>query len=182
MKQLMQHRSTARSAFLGRALALSMRLTVTRTVALALALSATSRVAHAQLADAKALTADAVKSMLAAAESKAKQNKWTVSIAVTDANGDLLGFLKLDGASVGTVQISQGKARTASRFGRSTKVYADRIANDTLNFLSVDGAYALQGGLPIVVGGRVIGAVGVSGATSAQDEEVAAAAIAAMKP
>jgi glc operon protein GlcG len=141
-----------------------------------------ARSADAQLVDAKALTADAVKAMLAAAESKAKQNKWPVSISIVDPNGDLLGFLKLDGASVGTVQISQGKARTAARFGRSTKVYADRIANDTLNFLSVDGVYTLQGGLPIMVAGRVIGAVGVSGATSAQDEEVSAAAIAAMKP
>ncbi len=145
-------------------------------------LLAAVRSASAQLADTKALTADAVKSMLAAAESKAKQNKWPVSISIVDPNGDLLGFLKLDGASVGTVQVSQGKARTAARFGRSTKVYADRIANDTLNFLSVDGVYTLQGGLPILVGGRVIGAVGVSGATSAQDEEVSAAAIAAIKP
>ena len=75
-----------------------------------------------------------------------------------------------------------GKARTAARFGRPTKVYADRVAADTLNILSVDGVIALQGGLPIVVGGRVIGAVGVSGATSAQDEQVAAAGIAAIVP
>jgi glc operon protein GlcG len=105
-----------------------------------------------------------------------------VSITVVDGAGDLVGFIKLDGASVGTVQVSMGKARTAARFGRSTKVYADRIAGDTLNFLSVDGVVALQGGLPIVVGGRVIGAVGVSGATSAQDEQVAAAGIAAIVP
>jgi uncharacterized protein GlcG (DUF336 family) len=139
-------------------------------------------VAKAQLADAKVLTASAVKKVLAAAEAKATQEKWNVSIAVVDGAGDLVGFLKLDGASVGTVQISQGKARTAARFGRSTKVYADRIAGDTLNFLSVDGVVALQGGLPIVVGGRVIGAVGVSGVTSAQDEQVAAAGIAAIVP
>ena len=145
-------------------------------------LLATARGAAAQLVDAKALTTDAVKNILAAAESKAKQNKWTVSIAVVDPNGDLVGFLKLDGASVGTVQISLGKARTAARFGRPTKVYADRVAADTLNVLSVDGLVALQGGMPIVIGGRVIGAVGASGATSAQDEEVALAGIAAIKP
>ena len=133
-----------------------------------------------QLADAKMLTAEAVKSLLASAEATAKQNKWNVSIAVTDAAGDLLGFLKLDNASTGSVQIAVWKARTAARFGRPTNVYADRILADTLTFLSVDGLVALQGGLPIMVGGRVIGAVGVSGATSAQDEQVAAVAIAAV--
>lgn len=154
-----------------------------RLLALAIALLAvTAQSAAAQLADTKALTVDAVKNILAAAESKAKQNKWMVSIAVVDPNGDLAGFLKLDGASVGTVQISMGKARTAARFGRPTKVYADRVAADTLNVLSIDGLVALQGGVPIIVGGRVIGAVGVSGATSAQDEEMAMAGIAAMKP
>ena len=140
------------------------------------------RVMSAQLADTKALTAAVVKNILATAEATAKQNNWNVSIAVVDGGGDLVGFLKLDGASVGTVQISQGKARTAARFGRPTKVYADRIQADTLMMLSVDGLIAIQGGLPIIVGGRVIGAVGVSGATSAQDEQVAASGIAVIKP
>ena len=155
------------------------RLLATATAAVVLAIT-TPRVSAAQLADTKMLTADAVKSLLASAEATAKQNKWNVSIAVTDAAGDLLGFLKLDNASTGSVQIAQGKARTAARFGRPTKVYADRILTDTLTFLSVDGLVALQGGLPIIVGGKVIGAVGVSGATSAQDEQVAATAIAAV--
>ncbi|MEP7380716.1 MAG: heme-binding protein [Gemmatimonadota bacterium] len=135
---------------------------------------------RAQLADTKALTADAVKTMLATAESTARTNRWNVSIAITDAAGDLLGFLKLDNASTGTVDIALGKARTAARFGRPTKVYADRVLSDTLTFLSVPGLVALQGGLPVIVNGRVIGAVGVSGATSAQDEQVAAAAIASV--
>ncbi|MCE9602716.1 MAG: heme-binding protein [Gemmatimonadetes bacterium] len=155
-----------------------------RRIATALAILAlpvaTPRAAAAQLADTKALTAGAVKALLAQAEATARTNGWNVSIAVTDAAGDLLGFIKLDNASTGSVQISLGKARTAARFGRPTKVYADRILNDTLTFLSVEGVVQLQGGLPIIVGGRVIGAVGVSGATSAQDEQVAAAAIAAV--
>ena len=153
-------------------------------IAIATLAVTTPRVSAAQLADTKMLTADAVKSLLASAEATAKQNKWNVAIAITDAAGDLLGFLKLDNASTGSVQIAQGKARTAARFGRPTKVYADRILTDTLTFLSVDGLVALQGGLPIIVGGKVIGAVGVSGATSAQDEQVdeqvAATAIAAV--
>jgi uncharacterized protein GlcG (DUF336 family) len=135
----------------------------------------------AQLADSKTLTLDAVKNVLMAAEAKAKANKWNVSITVVDAGGDLLGFLRLDGASAGTAQIALGKARTSARFGRPTKVYADRVLTDTLTFLSIEGLVTLQGGLPITINGKVIGAVGVSGATSAQDEEVAAAGIAAIK-
>lgn len=162
-----------------------LAMTALRRFALAAALLTTAAAParlHAQLADTKTLTADAVKAVLAAAEAKARANKWTMSIAVVDAGGDLLGFVRLDGASAGTAQIAQGKARTSARFGRPTKVYADRVLTDTLTFLSVDGLVALQGGLPIVINGRVIGAVGVSGATSAQDEEVAAAGIAAIKP
>lgn len=137
---------------------------------------------QAQLADTKALTASAVKKILVAAEAKAVENKWAVSIAVVDPGGDLLGYVRLDGASAGTAQVSLGKARTAARFGRPTKVYADRVLADTLTFLSVEGVYTLQGGLPIIVNGRVIGAVGVSGVTSAQDEQVAAAGVATVVP
>lgn len=144
------------------------------------ALTTAPNAAQAQLADTKALTADAVKTMLATAESTARANRWNVSIAITDPAGDLLGFLKMDGASTGSVDISLGKARTAARYARPTKVYADRVLADTLTILSVPGVVALQGGLPIVVNGRVIGAVGVSGVTSAQDEQIAAAAIAAV--
>lgn len=141
------------------------------------------RAARAQLTDTKALSAAAVRTILATAESTARANGWNLSIAVTDAAGDLLGFIKMDNASTGSVDISLGKARTAARYGRPTKVYADRVLNDTLTFLSIEGLVTLQGGLPIIVNGRVIGAVGVSGATSAQDEQVAAAAIAAvLKP
>ena len=150
------------------------------TVVFALALA--PRRADAQLADTKVLTREAVQAVLAHAEAMATTNQWPLSIAVVDAGGELLGFLRLDHASAGTAQIALGKARTSARFGRPTKVYADRVLTDTLTFLSVDGLLALQGGLPIVINGRVIGAVGVSGGTSQQDEAVAAAAIAAIKP
>jgi uncharacterized protein GlcG (DUF336 family) len=150
--------------------------------ALALTCLVAPQRAAAQLADAKVMTADAVKAVLAAAEAKAKAGKWNMSIAIVDAGGELLGFLRLDNASAGTAQIALGKARTSARFGRPTKVYADRVLTDTLTFLSVDGLVSLQGGLPIVINGRVIGAIGVSGGTSQQDEDVAGAAIAIIKP
>ena len=160
----------------------AQRNSVASIVVAAALITLAPRAALAQLADVKALTAGAVKRILAAAEAKAVENKWAVAIAVVDPAGEPLGFLRLDGASVGAGQISLGKARTAARFGRPTKVYADRVANDTLNILSVEGVTALQGGLPIIVAGRVIGAVGVSGVTSAQDEQVAAAGIATVIP
>jgi glc operon protein GlcG len=150
--------------------------------AAALTLIAAPLRAQAPLADTKVMTAEAVKAVLAAAEAKAKAGKWNMSIAIVDAGGELLGFLRLDNASAGTAQIAVGKARTSARFGRPTKVYADRVLTDTLTFLSVDGLVSLQGGLPIMVNGRVIGAIGVSGGTSQQDEDVAAAAIAIIKP
>ncbi len=164
----------------------SSRLVSARTLMVSLALGGAALVApqraNAQLADTKVLTTAAVKTILAAAEATARQNNWNVSIAVVDAGGDLLGFLKLDGASTLSVQIAQGKARTSARTGQPTKVYADRVMRDTLNILSVDGVYALQGGVPIRINGRVIGAVGVSGVTSAQDEQVATSGVETVKP
>jgi len=88
----------------------------------------------------------------------------------------------MDNASIASVDISQGKARTAARLRRPTKTLADGLAAGNLAFLTVEGVVALQGGLPIEVGGMVIGGIGVSGVTSVQDEQVAAAGIAALRP
>ena len=144
-------------------------------------LLATSVPAGAQLADAKVLTAAAVKNALAAAEAEATANQWKVSIAVVDAAGELQGFLRLDGASLMSVQIAQAKARTAARTRRATKDYADRITQGNLATLALD-VMPLEGGVPIVVNGQVVGAVGVSGVQSSQDAQVAAAGAAAVKP
>ncbi|MFN2317939.1 MAG: heme-binding protein [Gemmatimonadales bacterium] len=137
--------------------------------------------AHAQLAERPVLTLEAVKAMMNAAEAEAARNNWNVSIAIVDAHGDLLAFRRLDGAHLGSIDIAQGKARTAARLRRPTRALAEGLAAGNLAFLSVDGITALQGGLPIDVGGTVIGAVGVSGVTSAQDEQIAAAGIAALR-
>lgn len=137
---------------------------------------------HAQLADAKVLTQDAVRTMMNAATEFAVKNKWAVSIAIVDANGDLLAFRRLDGASLASIDISQGKARTAARVRRPTKALADAIAEGRTVLLSAPGIVAMQGGLPISLNGIWLGAVGVSGATSEQDEQVAAAGIAALRP
>ncbi|MDZ4674515.1 MAG: heme-binding protein [Gemmatimonadota bacterium] len=147
-----------------------------------LILAAFPALSTAQLADRKVLTLAAVKQMVNAAEAEAVRNNWNVSIAVVDEHGSLMAFRRMDGASYVSVEISQGKASTAARFRRATKTITDQLAEGRLALLSLDGVTALQGGLPIIVNGVVIGAVGVSGVTSEQDEMVAAAGIAALKP
>lgn len=137
---------------------------------------------RAQLADSKVLTHEAVRTIMQAATDHAVKNKWAVSIAIVDANGDLLAFRRLDGASLASIDISQGKARTAARVRRPTKSLADAIAEGRTGLLSAPGIVAMQGGLPISLNTIWLGAVGVSGATSEQDEQVAAAGIAALKP
>ena len=145
-------------------------------------LAVVGRPVAAQLADSKVLTQDAVKTILEAATDHAMKNKWAVSIAVVDANGDLLAFRRLDGASLASIDISQGKARTAARVRRPTKMLADAVAGGATVLLSAPGVVVMQGGMPISVAGVWLGAVGVSGVTSEQDELVAAAGIAALKP
>lgn len=153
-----------------------------RVIPLLAALALLPAMAQAQLTDRKVLTIAAVKQLMNAAEAEAAANNWSVSIAIVDEHGELLAFRRLDGASFASIEISQGKARTAARLRRPTKTLADGIAAGNLAFLSVDGITALQGGLPIMVDGVVVGGIGVSGVTSAQDEQVAAAAIAALRP
>jgi uncharacterized protein GlcG (DUF336 family) len=140
------------------------------------------RPSSAQLADSKVLTQQAVRTIMQAATDHALTNKWNVSIAIVDANGDLLAFRRLDGASLASIDISQGKARTAARVRRPTKMLADAVAGGSSVLLSAPGLVLMQGGLPISLNGIWLGAVGVSGATSEQDEQVAAAGIAALKP
>lgn len=137
---------------------------------------------EAQLAEQRVLTLAGVKQIMNAAEAEAVRNNWTVSIAIVDGHGELLAFRRLDGASLASVDISRGKARTAARMRRPTKALEDAVAGGRLALVTVAGLTMLQGGLPISVDGVVIGAVGVSGVTSQQDEQVAAAGIAALRP
>ena len=156
-----------------------------RSIALALVLLASTVPApaslQAQLADAKVLTSEAVKNAMAAAEAEALANGWRLSIAIVDAHGELLAFLRMDGASLPSIDIAQAKARTSARGRQPSKAYADRIANGNLATLALD-YMPLQGAVPIVVDGVVVGAIGASGASSAQDEQVSMAGAAAIHP
>src|SRR3954469_9084707 len=129
------------------------------------------------LGTAKFITLEAAKKMAAAGEAKARQNGWNVAIAIVDASGGLILFHKLDETQPGSIAVAQGKARAAALFKRPSKAMEEAIAGGKQAFLTIEGIVPMQGGLPVIAEDKVIGAVGVSGVTSAQDEQVAQAAI-----
>lgn len=131
--------------------------------------------ASVTLADAKAAVAPAV--------AEAAKNKWTMAIAIVDTAGNLVYFEKMDGTQLGSVSVAIEKARSAALFKRPTKVFQDGVAagGEGLRLLGLTGAMPVEGGLPLVQGGRIVGAIGVSGGTSAQDGQSAAAGAAALK-
>jgi uncharacterized protein GlcG (DUF336 family) len=144
------------------------------------AVLATAAIASAQVADRKIITLDGAKKIMAAAEAEARRNNWTVAIAVVDEAGNLIAFQKLDDTQVGSIDIAIGKARTAARMKRPTKALEDAVAGGRTVMLAVEGIVPLEGGVPVTVDGRIIGAVGVSGVTSQQDAQVATAGAGAL--
>lgn len=122
-----------------------------------------------------------VKAIAAAAEAEALKNKWAVTIAIVDDGGHLLWLQRLDGAPPISSHIAPGKANTAAVGRRESKVYEDMINGGRVSFLSApDMKGLLEGGVPIVKDGHVIGAVGVSGVKSNEDAQIARAGIAAI--
>lgn len=128
----------------------------------------------------KVITLEAAKKMVAAGEAEARKNGWNVAITVVDAGGALIMFQKLDDTQPGSIAVSQGKARASALFKRPSKALEELIAGGKTAFLSIEGIVPIQGGLPVIADGKVIGAIGVSGVTSAQDEQVAQAALAVL--
>jgi uncharacterized protein GlcG (DUF336 family) len=131
--------------------------------------------ASAQLADKKVLTLDGAKKVAAAAEAEAKKNSWNVVIAVVDDGGNLLYLQRIDGTQTGSIEVAIQKARTAQAFKRPTKVFEDAIAGGRNALIALHGALPLEGGLPIMVGGQLVGAIGVSGVKSTEDGQIAKA-------
>lgn len=131
--------------------------------------------ARAQLIEKTALTLDGAKKIAAAAEQKARTEGAKVVIAVVDEGGNLLVLERLDDTQVASVNVGIDKARTAAIYRRPSKVFEDQVKNGRVSALALHGAVALQGGVPIIVGGNVIGAIGVSGETPSQDEDIALA-------
>ena len=127
------------------------------------------------------LSLDDVKRIAAAAEAEAVSNNWAVTIAIVDDGGHLLWLQRLDGAAAISAQIAPAKAHTAALGRRESKVYEDMINQGRMSFLSAPGLNGLlEGGVPIVVDGFHVGAVGVSGVKSTEDAQIARAGIAAL--
>jgi glc operon protein GlcG len=128
------------------------------------------------------LTLEAARKVAAAAAAEAKRRELGVVIAVVDAGGELIYLERLDQAQVASVQVGIGKARTAAIFRRPSKVFEDQVKNGRIAALALPGATPLQGGLPLVHQGLVVGAIGVSGDTPQIDEDIARAGVAALEP
>ena len=157
---------------------------ILRFTTLALVFSALSSIASAQVTEKKSLTLDGAKKVIASAVAYAKKNNAPGGvIAVVDEGGNLMALERLDGTFAAGANISIGKARTAVLFKRPTKVFEDIIKNGRTAMVALPDAYftPLQGGIPIIVDGQIVGGVGVSGAMSAQqDEELAIAGASAV--
>lgn len=128
----------------------------------------------------KMLTADEIRTMAHAAEAEARKNNWAVTIAIADDGGHLLWLQRLDGAAPISAQIGPAKARAAALGRRETKAYEDMINQGRTAFLSAPLDGMLEGGVPVIVDGQVVGAIGVSGVKSSEDAQIARAGIAAL--
>ena len=126
------------------------------------------------------LTLEDTRAIAAAAEAEATTNSWAVTIAIVDGGGHLLWLQRLDGAAPISSEIAPAKARTAALGRRESKVYEDMVNGGRVSFLSAPLVGLLEGGVPIMVDGHCIGAVGVSGVKSTEDAQIARAGIAAL--
>jgi uncharacterized protein GlcG (DUF336 family) len=124
----------------------------------------------------------AAKQVMAAAEAEAIKNNWGVAIAIVDSGANLVMLQRLDNAQLSSVRIAEAKAKTAAEFRRPTKVFEDAVGGGGIGLRVLSfGASVADGGVPIVAGGKVIGAIGVSGVQSHQDAQVAQAGADALK-
>jgi glc operon protein GlcG len=135
----------------------------------------------AKIATKRALTLEIAKEISAAAEAEAVKNNWTMVIAIVDDGGRLMHLIRRDGTQYGSIDVAQDKARTAIAFRRPSKALEDAVAGGRNAILALNGATPIEGGIPIVVDGEMVGAIGVSGGSSAQDGQVAQAGINALE-
>jgi glc operon protein GlcG len=125
------------------------------------------------------LTSVDVKKMLAACEAEAAKNKWAVAISIVDDGGYQLGFHRMDGTSAISTEVAVGKALTSARTGRPSKYFEDRV-KERPAFVTFPAGVLIQGALPIIHQNECVGAIGVSGVQSQEDEQIALAGVKAL--
>lgn len=127
------------------------------------------------------ISLDVAKKVAAVAVAEAKKNNFTMVVTIVDSSGSLTYLEKIDGTQIASVDVAIGKARTANNFKRPTKVFEDGVAGGRNVLISLPDAILIEGGIPLIVDGKIIGAIGVSGGTSQQDGQIAEAAVASLK-
>ena len=128
----------------------------------------------------KTLSLADARKIAAAASAKAVAEGWNVVIAIHDNGGNLIYLERADGTQLGSIVVAQEKSRTALRFKRPTKVLEDTVLAGRVHMMSLPGITSVEGGLPLLVDGELVGSIGVSGVQSSQDGQVAAAGAAAL--
>ena len=118
------------------------------------------------------INAEKAQAAIAAAAAEAKKRGWAMDIAVVGGPGYLIAFLRMDNAQIGSISIAQHKARAAAKYRRPTKVFEQGVQSGLTYLLTLDDIIASRGGIPLIEGGRLIGAIGCSGGTGSQDEAV----------
>jgi glc operon protein GlcG len=127
------------------------------------------------------ITLERAQAAIAATAAEARKHDWKLCIAVVDSGGNLVAFERMDGAQLASVQVSEHKARASATFRRETKVFEKGIQQSgNLYVMTLDGVVASRGGIPLVEGGKLIGAIGCSGGTGSQDEVACKAGVAAI--
>jgi uncharacterized protein GlcG (DUF336 family) len=125
------------------------------------------------------ITLEQAKKVMTGAEAEAKKNNWSMAIIILDSGGNIVMMQKMDGTQLGSVDVARDKAYSAVAFRRPTKAFEDAVSQGgpNIRLLRLTGASPIEGGVPIVADGKIIGSIGVSGASAAQDGQVAKAGV-----
>jgi uncharacterized protein GlcG (DUF336 family) len=127
------------------------------------------------------LTLDQAKKVAAAAEAEAKKNNWSMAVAIVEPSGALVYYFKMDGTQYGSINVAMDKATSAALYRRPTAAFNAGLKAGNTYLMQLRGANAVPGGIPIVVGGKLVGAIGTSGGSGEQDIQVSAAGVNALK-
>ncbi len=162
---------------------MSLQTVMNGFVGFLLTVCATAALAQMAIPYGLSISLEDAKKVTAPALAEARKNNWTMAVAIVDTAGNLVYFEKMDGTQTASANIAVEKARTAAQFKRPTKALQDALAagGEGLRILGLPGAVPVEGGIPLVAAGKIVGAIGVSGGTSQQDSVCATAGATVMK-